>query len=215
MVGPLTVPGVDIDRDPAHTEAQHELAKPIYASERGHSVTDWLNQAVDRLLARTAEIPGAGFTVAVVAVLLVVAVLIAIRVARRTMRSGRTDHALFEAGGYSAAECRAAAEKAAAEGDWSLAIRQRLRALARGLEETGTLNPLPGRTANELARDAGAALPGAADELGRAATVFNDVTYGERPGTEAGYRQITELDNRLRVQPPPRPVPAGAGPASR
>jgi hypothetical protein len=57
---------------------------------------------------------------------------------------------------------------------------------------------VPGRTATELARDAGAALPGLAAELGSAATAFNDVTYGERPGTESAYRLIAGLDDHLR-----------------
>ena len=41
------------------------------------------------------------------------------------------------------------------------------------------------------------ALPRLAAELRRAAEAFNDVTYGERPGTEAGYRMIAELDDHL------------------
>ena len=32
----------------------------------------------------------------------------------------------------------------------------------------------------------------------RAAEAFNDVTYGERPGTESAYRMIAELDDHLR-----------------
>ena len=57
---------------------------------------------------------------------------------------------------------------------------------------------LPGRTATELAHDAGGLLPGFAGDFARAATTFNDVTYGERPGTEPGYRMIADLDERLR-----------------
>ena len=57
--------------------------------------------------------------------------------------------------------------------------------------------PVPGRTATELARDAGRAVPGLADELRRAAMAFNDVTYGELPGTEAAYRMIADLDDHL------------------
>jgi hypothetical protein len=34
--------------------------------------------------------------------------------------------------------------------------------------------------------------------LSRAAEAFNDVTYGERPGTEAAYRMIADLDDHLR-----------------
>jgi hypothetical protein len=33
--------------------------------------------------------------------------------------------------------------------------------------------------------------------LRRAADAFNDVTYGERPGTEAEYRLVADLDDHL------------------
>ena len=88
------------------------------------------------------------------------------------------------------------------KGNWAAAIRHRLRAVARELEETGVLNPAPGRTANELAADAGEALPHLAGELIQAATAFNDVTYGERPGTQAAYQMIADLDDHLRSRSP-------------
>ena len=61
------------------------------------------------------------------------------------------------------------------------------------------LNAVPGRTATELAKDAGAALPDLAGELLQAADAFNDVTYGERPGTEPAYRMIADLDRHSAV----------------
>jgi len=82
--------------------------------------------------------------------------------------------------------------------DWIDELLYRLRAVARQLEETAVLDPVPGRTATELARDAGRAIPHLAPELNRAAEAFNDVTYGERPGTEAAYRMIADLDDHLR-----------------
>jgi hypothetical protein len=85
----------------------------------------------------------------------------------------------------------------AAEGNWAPAIRHRVRGLARQLEEIGVLDPMPGRTATELARAAGRTLPGLAGELSSAAETFNDVTYGEHAGTEQQYRMIAELDDRL------------------
>jgi F420-0:gamma-glutamyl ligase-like protein len=97
----------------------------------------------------------------------------------------------------SSAEHRSAAEQSAARGDWASAIRHRVRAVARHLEETAVLHPVPGRTATELARDAGRAIPDLADELRRAAMAFNDVTYGELAGTEPTYRMIAELDDQL------------------
>ena len=72
--------------------------------------------------------------------------------------------------------------------------------MARQLEEDGVLNPVPGRTATELAKDAGAELAALADEFRQAADAFNDVTYGERPGTEPGYRLIADLDDHLRTR---------------
>ena len=129
----------------------------------------------------------------------------------RTSRGG--DHSLFEAAQLTAAQHRATAENFAAEGNWAAAIRHRLRAVARQLEETGVLTPAPGRTANELARDAGAALPHLVSELRRAAMAFNDVTYGEQPGTQAAYQMITDLDDHLLTRwqgGPPEPGQPGA-----
>jgi hypothetical protein len=198
------VPSIDIDRDAAHQAAQIELGKPIYSKASvAQQFIDWINEQFYRLLEKTASIPGGWFTTTVLLILLAVAVVVAIRIARRTMRTNRSgDYLLFEAAQLTAAQHRATAESYAAEGNWTAAIRHRLRAVARQLEETGVLNPAPGRTANELARDAGAALPHLAGELSRAATAFNDVTYGEQPGTQAAYQMIADLDDHLRSRPP-------------
>ncbi|MBP2455673.1 DUF4129 domain-containing protein [Mycolicibacterium lutetiense] len=188
--------GIDIDRDAAHDAAQNELTKPIYPrASPTDQIGDWLKDLLYRLTAAGSEIPGGWFTISVLAILLVVAVVVAVRIARRTMRTARgADHALFGNEELTAAQHRSVAEQYAAQGDWSAAIRHRVRALARHLEETGVLDAVPGRTATELARDAAAALPGMSAGLFSAATTFNDVTYGEQPGTESAYRQIAALD---------------------
>ena len=201
------MPSLDIDRDAAHQAAQDELNKPIYSKDSaGQQFTDWINEMLYRLLQKTASIPGGWFTAMVLLILLVVAVAVAVHIVRRTMRSRRGgDQQLFGVGQLTAAQHRATAERYAVEGNWAAAIRHRLRAVARQLEETDTLNPAPGRTANELARDAGAALPHLAGELSQAATAFNDVTYGEQPGTRDSYRMIADLDDHLRSRSPAAP----------
>ncbi|WP_343599542.1 DUF4129 domain-containing protein [Mycobacterium sp.] len=201
---------IDVGRDDAHRAAQSELAKPIYSSgsptQRFH---DWVGQLLFRILDKSSSIPGGWFTLAVLLTLVLVAVLVAIRIARRAMRTSHgADRQLFDAVELTAARHRATAEAYAAKDNWSAAIRHRLRAVARELEETGVLNPAPGRTADELARDAGAALPHLLSELVRAATVFNDVAYGERPGTAALYQTTVELDDHLRYGPPAGPAAA-------
>lgn len=187
---------IDIDRDAAHDAAQNELAKPIYPrASPTDQIGEWLNDLLYRITAAGSRIPGGWFTISVLAILVVVAVVVAVRIARRTMRTSRSaDRALFGSEELSAAQHRSIAEQYAAQGDWSAAIRHRVRALARQLEEAGVLAAVPGRTATELARDAAAALPGLSTELFRAATIFNDVTYGEQPGTESAYRTIAALD---------------------
>ena len=205
------MPSIDIDRDAAHQAAQSELNKPIYAkASAGEQFANWVNELIYRLLQKTASIPGGWLTATVLFILLAIAVVAAIHIARRTMRTNRGgDYLLFEAAQLTAAQHRATAQSYAAEGNWAAAIRHRLRAVARQLEETGILNPAPGRTANELARDAGEALPHLAGELSQAATAFNDVTYGEQPGTEGAYQMIADLDDHLRSRSPAAASAAG------
>lgn len=193
------MPSIDIDRDAAHRAAQDELDRPIYSKgSAGDQFLDWLNDLIYRLLRETSSVPGGWFTATVLFILLAIAVIVAVRIARRTMRTRRGgDRLLFETAQLTAAQHRATAENYAAEGDWAAAIRHRLRAVARQLEETRVLAAAPGRTANELARDAATPLPHLAGELTEAATAFNDVTYGEQPGTQAAYQMIADLDDHL------------------
>jgi hypothetical protein len=197
------VPTIDIDRDAAHEAAQHELGKPIYPkASLTERLWDWVDDLLTRLVSEGASVPGGWFTLGVLLTLLAIAVVVAARIARRTMRTNRGGgYALFGDHALSAAEHRATAEQHAAAGNWAAAIRHRLRAVARQLEESAVLDPVPGRTATELARDAGRAIPNLAAELARAAENFNDVTYGEQPGTESAYRMIADLDDHLRSRP--------------
>lgn len=198
------MPSIDIDRDAAHQVAQEELKKPIYSKGSvEQQVVDWLNEQIYRLLQKTSSLPGGWFTATVLFILLAIAIIVVVSIVRRTMRTNRGgDHLLFEATLLTAAQHRATAENYAAEGNWAAAIRHRLRAVARQLEETGVLAPAPGRTANELAHDAGAALPHLDGELSQAASAFNDVTYGEQPGTQSAYEMIVDLDDHLRTRVP-------------
>lgn len=198
------MPTIDIDRDAAHEAAGRELEKPIYPkASLTERLTDWIDTLFYRIAVEGSSIPGGWFTLSVLLVLVVAAAVVAIRIARRTMLTNRgADFSLLGAHARSAAEHRATAEQYAASGDWAAAIRHRLRAVARELEESGVLNPVAGRTATELARDAGQEVSHLTGELLTAATTFNDVTYGGRPGTQDGYRLIVDLDDHLRIRRP-------------
>lgn len=192
------MPTVDIDREAAREAAERELAKPMYPRPSPkQQFLDFIETLVRRLILKGAELPGGWFTIGVLLILLAVAVAAAVHISRRMLLDGRRDEPLYGTTQLSAAQHRSAARDHAASGDWGEAIRHRLRAVARELEETGVLHPATGRTATELARDAGAALPALAGELYRAAEIFNDVSYGEVPATQQGYRMVADLDERV------------------
>jgi Domain of unknown function (DUF4129) len=101
----------------------------------------------------------------------------------------------------SAAEHRSAADAFAAAGDYPSAIIERVRAIAVDLESRQILPPRAGRTAAELGAEAAAAIPAEATALGNATRLFDDVRYGGRPGSQAGYQQVRDLDLRIRAVP--------------
>lgn len=208
------MPAVDIDRDAAHEAAAAELAKPIYPGRSpAEQFGEWVNDLLYRLVAKGAQLPGGWFTLTILVLIAAAMVIFSARIARRTMRSGRGEQ-LFGPGALCAADHRLRADRAAAQHDWTAAIRHLLRAIARELEESGSLDPVPGRTAGELAAAAAEIRPELTAEFRSAAAIFNEVSYGERPGTEAGYRQLVGLDERLRrraatiTAPSGRPDPA-------
>lgn len=175
--------------DPAYDEAQPPLLLRVVGR-----VLRELGELLDQAAAAT---PGGplGLLLLVSVLALAIAVLV---VKVRPGRGGRTAPALFEAGRALTADAhRELAEAAAAEGRWADAVRERLRAVVRELEARGVLDPRPGRTAGEVAREAGAAVPEVADDLSRAARVFGEVWYGGRPADAAGYAVLVEVDRSL------------------
>ncbi|XVQ12276.1 DUF4129 domain-containing protein [Spirillospora sp. CA-255316] len=205
-----------IGRDEAREMARRELEKPIYHRDRPSwlervldRVGDWLRDLFNRSADPTAHGNDGGW-VSLVVILLVVAAAIALVVwllwGRGNVRSRR--EALLEEKPTTAKDHRAAAEEFAAAGDWPNAIRERLRAIARDLEERAVLAPEPGRTADELAAEAGEALPELADHLRGGVRIFDDVWYGDRPGSAEEYARMKALDDRVRATRP-RPLDSG------
>jgi hypothetical protein len=117
-------------------------------------------------------------------------------------RREATVPALFTGHVRTAAEHRAAADAHSAAGRWADAVRERLRAVIRSLEERGVLDERPGRTADEAATDAGAVLPSSAAELRRAARHFDEVWYGGRTAGPESDALLRGLDERVRAARP-------------
>lgn len=107
-----------------------------------------------------------------------------------------------------AADHRAAAEDAAQHRDFDRALRERFRAVLRGLEQRGVLEVRRSRTARETADDVTTALPlDVAAEFDPAAHSFDEVVYGGRRATEDEYRRLEYADRFSAAAPPPVPEP--------
>jgi Domain of unknown function (DUF4129) len=212
----LGVAGPGIGRRAAQRLARRELARAIYQPPLTQRILGAIGRFLNTLVSgASAAFPGGWWALVVLIALAVLAAALIIFWVRPS-RTAVMPAALLAGARRSAAEHRRAAERLAAAGDYTGAIIECLRAVAVGLEERDVLPPRAGRTADELAAEAATVLPGQAAELAAAASLFDDVRYGGRAGTLAGYQRLRDLDARVaaaRVAGQPRePTPAAAGP---
>ncbi|HXA61921.1 MAG TPA: DUF4129 domain-containing protein [Streptosporangiaceae bacterium] len=201
-------------RDQARELARRELEKPIYHRNDPSTLDRFLSKIMGwlgSLLPKgggpgSAQGHGTGVLTLVLVLTALVAIIAGILWWSRKARNVKSDRgALLGEKPSAARDHRAAAEQYAAAGQWPEAIRERLRAIARDLEERVILQPRPGRTADELAAEAALALPDHAAELAAGIRIFDDVWYGDRPGSAAGYAQLKTLDERVQTARP-RPL---------
>jgi len=191
----------DLSREAARDAARDELSRPEYDAAQPPLLLRLVGRAVRALLdlldGAAAAVPGgyAGLLV----LLLLVALLVAVVLTRVRPGADRAaSRPLFTGSAVlTAAQHRAQAEAAADDGRFAEAVRERLRAVVRDLEARGVLDPRPGRTAGEVARDAGAAVPAVAADLRRAAGVFDEVWYGGRAADATSYAVLVEVDQRV------------------
>ncbi len=198
--------------------ARQELARSIYrpslVARWWHDFTHWLGSLLSTGSAGSPSWWGL--------ILLAVAVAAAIAGVKYWLGPTRMNRragagAVLDAAPRGAGDYRDAAEQFAASGNFGEAIIERTRAIVVDLEARDVLLRRPARTARELATEAAAAFPAEAAELTGAAQRFDDVRYGGRTGTEAGYRRIRDLDVRLTATAatlPESPRPVAAWPAS-
>ncbi|MCU1419744.1 MAG: hypothetical protein JWP30_136 [Homoserinimonas sp.] len=190
---------VDPDADEARRWVAEELSDPRYEAARltwfdraSSAFWDWLTslslEGVDGPAGLVLLLVG----LAVVAVLVVAFLIFGLPALNR--RSAVTASLFGVQDARSSGELRGAAEAAAGAHDWTLAIEERFRALARALTERTVVVTTPGTTAHGFAMRAAHSFPEWTDELLAAANNFDGVRYLGRDGTEAGYRRLSDLD---------------------
>jgi hypothetical protein len=201
---PLFLPGppLDVGRDEAQSAARDELSRRIYHADDPpllyrllDKVWGWLGDA----LGRAAEASPGGALGLVLLIIAAVVLLVVLRWRVGPMGRAAQRRALFSDEPLDADGHRRLAEQQAADGDYAEAVRERLRAIVRELEQRGILEPRPGRTADEAAADAAAVVPELADDLRRVARIFDDIWYGGRTATPDHYADTRAVDDHVRA----------------
>jgi hypothetical protein len=211
----VTPPGPPLDPTAQQARAQlsAELSKPEYQAARPSGLTVLLQQAgqaignwFDSLFGGLNGVPiSPNLIVVIIVVLIVVALAVLFlifglpRINRRSARAG----ALFgEEDERDSAALRRDAERSAAAGDYTSAIVEEFRSIARAMAERTLVTTFPGTTASGFASQAATTFPAFRDQLRDCAAAFDDVRYLGVTGTEAQWQAMKALELDLREARP-------------
>ncbi|XAO69436.1 DUF4129 domain-containing protein [Diaminobutyricibacter sp. McL0608] len=205
---PVTSIPVDPDAPQAHDWVVQELAKPEYQAAKP-TWFDLASKAVQDWLASLFSAGGGRFSglllvvIVLVAVVLLVVAFVVFGLPRINRRSRLGSETLFGAeDARDSATLRRASDRAAATGDWTLALEERFRAIAQSLDERTIVMLLPGTTANGFAARASSAVPAESQRLANAARTFDRVRYLGGSATQAQYDELVALDTALQAARP-------------
>jgi hypothetical protein len=212
---PFDIP-VQPDAGPARRLVIAELSKPEYRAAQPTLFDRLSSDFFTWLMSIRIQANGASqgpilLVVGIVIVVAIIAAYLAFGPPRLNRRS--TIGVLFgEDDQRDATAMRRAAEDAARAGDYTLAIEERFRAIARGLAERTIVTVTPGTTAVGFASRASTFFPPFSDRLSAAATSFDGVRYLGVIGTEEAYRELADLDGDLAGSRPRLPEFATSAP---
>ncbi len=201
MTAPAQVP-VELGRAAAREAAREELSKPEYAVDRPslfEQLLDALGRFLDQLIDSAAGASPGGLPGLVLITLSLAGLVLALRMAIGPLVGTSRAEAAALHSTRTAADHRHAADQCAAGGDWAGAVRERMRAIVRELEDSGVIDARPGRTAQEAATAAGAAVPQVGLPAARAASLFAEIWYGSRTATTETDAEMRRLDDEVRL----------------
>jgi hypothetical protein len=192
--------GPGISRIPAQKLARSELARSMYRPSWPARVVRDIEHWLSSLVSSGPAGRPSWLAIVLLGVVVLVAIATVLYVLRPTRFTRRlSSRPVLGSRARTAAEYRNAADELAAAGNYQGAVIERLRAIAADLEARQILLPRPARTAAELAVEAAAVFPAETAALAYAARLFDEVRYGGRAGTAAGYAELTGLDLKLQA----------------
>ena len=200
---PPVLPGAEEARRWAAEELsqpEYRDAAPPWVETLWEDFLDWLS-SLDGSPDPASTVPSPVIGL-VIAVIIIAAVIIA--KPRLNHRERQVKEVFGTESVLAAADYRRRAESSAAAGRWADAVVDRFRALVRSAEDRTILDPQPGRTADEVARDLALPFSTEAQRLGWAAGTFDAIRYGNRAADGGDYRAMAGLDNALEALKPIR-----------
>ncbi len=177
------------------SKPEYQAAKPTWFDQASAAFWNWLNSL--KLQANGVTQAPVLLLVGLVVIAVIVAAYLFFGPPRLNRRSsvgalfGQSDERNAEAMRRSAAD-------AAARSDYTVAIEELFRSVARGLAERTIVTTSPGTTARDFAAQAGVMFPLLAGRLVAAAMTFDRVRYLGDIGTAEAYLELVALDAEVR-----------------
>jgi hypothetical protein len=192
-------PPLDPSPQDASSSLRRELLHPEYHQRNVlEQVLDGIDRFVDDSIDAASRTPPLStFAAMVVFLLLALALAWLLARARRTARLAHRRAVVQQHESVTAADLRARAELALAEGRPGDAVVDGFRALAVRQVEQGRLDDLPGATAHEVAASLGTTYPREREQVDDSAVLFDAVRYGARPATPDQAASVLALDDAL------------------
>lgn len=191
-----------LERELEH--ADYDGARATWWDRASRHVLEWLGSFRPGGLDSPALGQSVLWIAGVVLVAVVVLVVVARGLPRRRARTARSDDgSVFDDDDVrSARELGDAARSALRAGDWSAAVLDGYRALARGLAERDLVREVPGATARAVAGRAAPWFPDHADRIDGAARSFDDVRYLGTAADETTARALLDTEASVRSARP-------------
>jgi hypothetical protein len=192
-------PPLDPSGDEARSLLGRELLHPEYHDRNlVEQLLDWLDRLLGGTIDAAADAPPLSTFLAIVAFLVLgLALAWLLSRVRRTPRVGGGPGPVVEDRTATAAELRAAAERALIEGRHAVAVVEGFRALTVRQVERGRIEDLPGATAREVALSLGDTHPELRAPVDESARLFDGVLYGGRAATHEQAVEVLALDDAL------------------
>jgi hypothetical protein len=201
LVSPLADPPLRPTGDEARSLLRRELLHPEYHRDNlFERFVRWLARVLDDGLSAARNAPPLTTLAAMLIFLLLLAAVIwLVSQARRSTRADPATRSVLTDEVITAAELRARAERALAEGRYADALVDAFRAVAVRQVERGRIDDLPGATAHEVAAALAETFPERRADVDRCAALFDLVLYGGRPASREQALDVLGLDERLAV----------------